>query len=398
MAIYADLDIAPGENVPAWVGGYQARTFTRLTWMTFSESNNLGFQIERGYGKDSGFIPIPGLFIAGTGNSSEPRTYVFEDSPPPEPTTWYRVKQMSASGLFTYSQPILPSPDSTGAGSASFAYAFTPGWNLVSVPLTVSSYATTSLFPGALSPAYGFNPGTGYGAEALLRPGSGYWLNHNEGSITIIGIPTERETVAVSQGWNIIGSISSPLDVASIGSVPAGMVLSSFYGYSGGTYNAATTIEPGKGYWVKASQAGQLILSTSPVPPLSRIRVVPTSDLPPTPPGGERSTSAGVPTKFALEQNYPNPFNPTTDIRFSVPNIGTGSRSPGANGQITDFGRVRLVVYDLLGREVATLVDEEKAPGSYTVRFDASNLASGTYVYRLTAGGFTVARRMLVVK
>ena len=55
-------------------------------------------------------------------------------------------------------------------------------------------------------------------------------------------------------------------------------------------------------------------------------------------------------------------------------------------------------MYDLLGRQVATLVDEEKAPGSYTVTFDASNLSSGTYLYRLTAGGYTATRRMMLVK
>jgi len=89
-----------------------------------------------------------------------------------------------------------------------------------------------------------------------------------------------------------------------------------------------------------------------------------------------------VPAEFALEQNFPNPFNPETAIRF----------------QITDYGRVRLVVYDLLGRQVATLVDEYRDRGTYSVKFDASNLASGTYIYRLTASGLTATRRMMLVK
>jgi len=97
---------------------------------------------------------------------------------------------------------------------------------------------------------------------------------------------------------------------------------------------------------------------------------------------GVGETPGGVPSAFGLEQNYPNPFNPETAIRLQIP----------------DYGFVSLRVYDLLGRQVATLVDEYRAPGSYSVRFDASNLSSGTYIYRLTAGGTTAARRMMLVK
>ncbi len=85
---------------------------------------------------------------------------------------------------------------------------------------------------------------------------------------------------------------------------------------------------------------------------------------------------------FALLQNYPNPFNPSTEISYQVP-----VTSP-----------VRLAVYDLLGRELAVLVNETKAPGSYNARFDASSLASGVYMYRLEAGTFTYTRRMALVK
>ena len=91
-----------------------------------------------------------------------------------------------------------------------------------------------------------------------------------------------------------------------------------------------------------------------------------------------------LPDRPALEQNYPNPFNPSTTIQFSIP-VGT-------------YGRTSLQVYDLLGQRVATLADGEMDPGTYTVTFDAANLASGTYLYRLTAGGYTATRRMILVK
>ncbi len=92
---------------------------------------------------------------------------------------------------------------------------------------------------------------------------------------------------------------------------------------------------------------------------------------------------------FALEQNYPNPFNPSTVIKYNV----SGARNSGLGTSNT-----RLVVYDLLGREVAVLVDERKAPGSYEVSFDAAGLASGVYFYRLTAGSFVQSRKMLLVR
>ena len=96
------------------------------------------------------------------------------------------------------------------------------------------------------------------------------------------------------------------------------------------------------------------------------------------------------PLGFALLQNYPNPFNPTTVIRYQLPAPG------GVEG--SGVGGVRLVVYDILGRELAVLVNEKKAPGSYEVRFDGSGLASGVYVYRLTAGNYAESRRMVLVK
>lgn len=88
------------------------------------------------------------------------------------------------------------------------------------------------------------------------------------------------------------------------------------------------------------------------------------------------------PEEFALCQNCPNPFNPATIIQYTI-----------VNSQFTI-----LRVYDILGCEVATLVNEKKAPGSYTVPFNASGLASGVYLYRLQAGSFVQTKRMLVLK
>jgi hypothetical protein len=89
-----------------------------------------------------------------------------------------------------------------------------------------------------------------------------------------------------------------------------------------------------------------------------------------------------APERFLLSQNYPNPFNPSTTIRYRIP----------------ETGLVTLKVYDILGREVATLVNEEKPVGNYEVEFDGSNLSSGVYFYQLKAGSFIQTRKMICIK
>ena len=89
-----------------------------------------------------------------------------------------------------------------------------------------------------------------------------------------------------------------------------------------------------------------------------------------------------TPTKYELFQNYPNPFNPTTKINFSLPKSGL----------------VTLKVYDMLGKEVAQLVNEVRNVGNYSVDFNAANLSSGVYFYKITAEGFSDVKRMMLIK
>lgn len=88
------------------------------------------------------------------------------------------------------------------------------------------------------------------------------------------------------------------------------------------------------------------------------------------------------PESFMLYSNYPNPFNPTTKIRYAIANTAFTS----------------LKVYSLLGEEVESLINEEKTPGVYEVNFDAANLTSGTYLYKLQAGNFIETKKMIVLK
>jgi hypothetical protein len=105
---------------------------------------------------------------------------------------------------------------------------------------------------------------------------------------------------------------------------------------------------------------------------------------------GVKEINTNIPTEFSLEQNYPNPFNPTTTIRFSIPNVETG--------HAPSLQRVSLKVYDMLGREVATLVDEDKIPGNHEVKFNGKGLASGMYIYRIQSGNFTHSKKLILLK
>ena len=97
-----------------------------------------------------------------------------------------------------------------------------------------------------------------------------------------------------------------------------------------------------------------------------------------------------LPKNYELSQNYPNPFNPSTKIKYSIPSvIASGTKQ----SQL-----VTLKVFDILGNEVATLVNEEKEPGIYEVEFSSSTLASGIYIYRLTASKFTDTKKMVLLR
>jgi len=110
----------------------------------------------------------------------------------------------------------------------------------------------------------------------------------------------------------------------------------------------------------------------------------------------EEENTLKSPIVFALFQNYPNPFNPSTTIKYTIPNV---TLSASSRAESRDEGsRVQLRIYDVLGNEVTTLVDEYKPAGSYEVNFDAKSLSSGVYFYKLQAGGFIEIKKMTLLK
>ncbi len=89
-----------------------------------------------------------------------------------------------------------------------------------------------------------------------------------------------------------------------------------------------------------------------------------------------------VPEQYELSQNYPNPFNPTTTIKFSIP----------------EASNVKVTVFDAIGREVAVLVNDQMSAGSYNVDWNAGNITSGIYLYRIESGDFTAVKKMILLK
>ena len=98
--------------------------------------------------------------------------------------------------------------------------------------------------------------------------------------------------------------------------------------------------------------------------------------------GIEDSQNKNIPEKFTLYQNYPNPFNPATTIKYSIPKASF----------------VTLKVYDILGREINTLVNKEQKVGVYKIQFNSNKLSSGVYFYKITAGNFVNTKKFIILK
>ena len=390
------------------------------------------------------------------------------------------------------------------------------GWNLVSLPLEPFDLDVDVHVPnGASAFSYG---DLSYAEVETLQVGQGYWIGVPVPDVlSVAGTIFTTYTLQLSEGWNLIGSLSEPVSVSNIVAEPEGMInLETIYGYEGGYY-LANLIEPGKGYWIytfdkclmalscanwvgvsepdicdgvvraraKGSQKIPLWLATVRIhngtekavlafgvskdandaynhgydlfaPPSSPFRdgltayfvsagdehlwqdirngdhptwtlvmnssspIHMTLDVPDihgdlrlferktgqqlyimdnnsiTLSGGNYlyliSIGPNIPDDYDLVQNYPNPFNPSTHISFQLPVV---------NGQSTHH--TTLKIYNILGQEVRTLVDEAKEPGYYTTTWDGKtdsgeSVSSGFYLYRLQAGGFFKIRKMLVLK
>lgn len=382
-------------------------------------------------------------------------------------------------------------------GSYKIVGSLSDRWNMVSVPIVAHNFAKSAVWATSISAAFGYQ-GI-YVVKDTLKMGSGYWVKFNGAqSIAYVGEPRDTLTIPVTAGWNMIGSISQPLQTTKITTSPTGIIASKYFGYNGAYYETQT-IEPGKAYWIKMSQAGTLYLdinSTANTSPSSSTEQPPAAPGPPPTPtlsgstvlaGGEphpqltwtssgsdityklyRYTCSGtvdcggsvaheliyqgsglsyidmgvivksklpthrayyyvnatnifgetsansnkksfgtdvgiiwkedissddmnilVPERDALLGNFPNPFNPQSTIYYAL----------------SEPKHVKLIVLNVLGQEVITLVDGYQDAGYKSVEFNAGSLASGIYFYRMTAqqvesstGNFSDIKKMLLVR
>lgn len=394
---------------------------------------------------------------------------------------------------------IDPRTDSDFRGVGD-TYTFQPGWNIISVPKIQepsANYALSNLFPGYAGSAFYYQGS--YLSTTQLDIRKGYWMKFPAvKTVRQIGKSRSLDTVAVSAGWNMLGSSSSNALAADFEVIPPTNTLTTFFGFEAG-YQISDTLKPTKGYWVKASEDGAIVMNTGgglakfnpTVPMISEFNTITFTDrngnnqvlyfgedaerkidlnrfeLPPPAieaisfdarfgtggivatyarnidgqveypltvnaenspltiswnikdktgksfmladynngktlktkelvgTGSALLTKAGssklnikvtnggsLPKQFSLGENYPNPFNPATRLQVSMPKAA----------------RLQVVVYNLIGQKVATLVDEMREAGYYTIDWNAASVASGIYFIRMNADAYSAVRKVMLMK
>ena len=139
--------------------------------------------------------------------------------------------------------------------------AVTAGWNMLSVPLLLPDLRKSQVFPDATSPAYAYSTATGYLQRDTLRYGEGYWLDYDSaGTLGMTGGARDADTVHLTSGWNMIGAIGATVPVDSIVEIPTGLLVTPFYVFNGSAYVTADSLKEMRSYWVKAQQAGSVVL------------------------------------------------------------------------------------------------------------------------------------------
>jgi aminopeptidase N len=176
--------------------------------------------------------------------------------------TFTPIDTGTATGHISFYHNAPTSPDIlnvTGKGIAP-SVSVSAGWNMVSIPFSVIDPQTTTIFPTAISSAFTYEGGPNYIVSDSLLKGKGYWIKFaSNQSQEIIGSAPMADTVDVVEGWNMIGSTLNTVHVGSIQTLPEGIVSSNYFEYAS-SYKVVDSLRLGKGYWVKISQAGKLIL------------------------------------------------------------------------------------------------------------------------------------------
>ncbi len=134
-------------------------------------------------------------------------------------------------------------------------------WNIVSIPVHVPDSMRTTLFPKASAGAYAYDGA--YSQSPSLSPGKGYWMRFDQAQVvSVLGTPADMPTLHVKAGWNLIGAPPTYVSSAAVSSMPPGIMTSKFFQFNNG-YSVANTLTPGRGYWVKVSQDGEIVFQSS---------------------------------------------------------------------------------------------------------------------------------------
>ncbi|MBI2420393.1 MAG: T9SS type A sorting domain-containing protein [Ignavibacteriales bacterium] len=199
------------------------------------------------------------------------------------------------------------------------------GWNILSVPRLSVDRAAASLFPGKTSSAFGYI--NGYVAFDTLQYGSGYWMRFPaDGMVNLCGNATGMNSIAIRQGWNIIGAYETPVAVNAVSTTPPQILTSNFFGFDNGYINGDTLV-PGKGYWIRASQDGIINLTSGTQSLAMHLSVLGKlqADCPKiifTDDNGYRRELYLYPAGTAINENAyilpPLPPNGTADVRFAA--------------------------------------------------------------------------------
>ncbi len=216
-----------------------------ITWESFGTSGFVKIELS----KDAG-LNYETLFESTNDDGNEFVTY----SLPTSAQAIIKISDVLNPALYTNSEVFLIGVNDSVMYSA--------GWNILSIPSIVVPNLKSRIFSAATSSAFGYNNNSYYTADTI-QSGKGYWIKFGKDSIThFIGAQRLADTLTVSSGWNLIGSISVPINISNITSDPPGLLASHFYRYQQG-YKSDDKVYPGDGFWLKANQEGRLIFNSN---------------------------------------------------------------------------------------------------------------------------------------
>lgn len=271
------------------------------------------------------------------------------------------------------------------------------GWYLVSLSVVSDSTSVSALFPDAMGQqAYEWDlENLQYNAVSALETGKAYWIGFpSPSSTTIEGIKVlDYQQQFRQAGWYMVPAPANTTLVVNLVTNPAGRLATPVYGWDAGLreYAATDTLFPGYGYWFAILGACELTVGEGGLAKNSvkDHKNILQSFMPPGPPviDGGPAELMQVPDHFVLEQNYPNPFNPITKIRYGLPNANNTT----------------IQIYDILGRKVRTLLDENQSAGYHEVIWDAhddygNKVATGVYFYRIQVKSYSDVKKLLILK